>query len=157
MSFTKILDRSCKITYHACLKLIAWNEPAGSEIADLSHLVDSARSHETDSSTLADAALFHTHEDYDSLIRIIERIKYKCLKRVINISDRCRNLLNDSLKNIADIFTRLCGNAWRILRFDPDHIFDFILYTLWIRAGQIDLIYHRKDLEIMIKCKIEVC
>ena len=76
MSLAKILDGSRKITDHARLKLIAWDEPAGSEIADLSHLVDSTCRHETDRHTLADTAFLYTHEYYDTFIRIIKRIKY---------------------------------------------------------------------------------
>ena len=44
----------------------------------------------------------------------------------------------------------LCGNAGRIHRLNPDHIFNLIRDTVRIRARQIDLVDHRKHLQIVI-------
>ena len=92
-----ILDTCSYIPNHSCCQFIARYKLSCSEIAYLDSVEFCSCSHHPYLGALLNRALLDTAEHDDSLVRVIERIKDKCCKRVVLRALRCRNLMHNSL------------------------------------------------------------
>ncbi|CDN46190.1 hypothetical protein BN871_LI_00040 [Paenibacillus sp. P22] len=126
------------------------------EGSDLDDLEFSAGRHEVDLGAGLDAAVDDAHVDDDALVRIVVGVEDQRLERLVGISRRSGNLLDDLLQNLLDADARLGGSEDGVARVEPDDILDLLLDPLRLRARQVDLVDDRKNLQVVVQRQIDV-
>ncbi len=127
-----------------------------SKIAYLHHFLSGSRSHQADHGSFFNGSLHDAAENNDSFVGIIHGIENQGLKRRTGISRRRRDLRHDLLQHLLDADTILGRNQGRVLCFQADHVLDLFNHPLRLRTWQVDLVDHRKYIQIMIQGKIYV-
>ncbi len=65
-------------------------------------------------------------------------------------------MMDDSFENIFGADALFRARHDRVGRIQTNDIFDLVLYSLRLGARQIDLVDHRQNFQIMIKCHVHV-
>ena len=76
---------------------------------------------------------------------------------MIRTSARRWNFFYNCLQYVIDPDPIFCGNQRCVLGFNSNHILNLVFNPFRICTWQIDLVDHRKNLEIMIQCQIYIC
>ena len=151
-----IFDGGREISHHAGRELLAGDEAAGPEVADLRHRKLRPARHQADRGPLPDTSLFDPAKDDDTPVGVVERVEDQRLQGIFRIPSRSRELLHDGLQHLLRIFSGFCGDAGGVHRLDPDHILDLFRRPLGICGGEVDLVDDRQDLKIMIQREIGI-
>ncbi len=125
-------------------------------MAHLHHLVFRAGRHEQDLAVPADAPVDEAHEDDDAPVVVILAVKDQRLQRRLRIPGGGRDVLHDIVQNRVDVDARLGGDLRRVLGGDADDLLDLVLHPLGLGGGQVDLVDHGQDLQVVIQGQIGV-
>ena len=151
-----ILDGGGEIAHLSRRQLIAGDELTGSEITDFYDLRRRAGRHHAYRHSLADQAIADAAEYDDTAIGIIERIEDQGFEGSLRISFRSRNLGDNSFQHIFDADALLCRDQGRVFRLNADDVLYLLLDLLRHGAGQVDLVDHGEDVQIMFQSQINI-
>ena len=151
-----IFNRSCNISYHAGRQFLTGNKLPRPEITHFHDFRLCPCGHHQDFCSFFHPAFLDAAEYNNPFVGIIQRVEDQCLQGIVRAAGRSRYLLYHRFQHLFDADPVLCGNHRRILCLQPDHVFDFILYPLGLGAGKINLVDHRKDIQIMIQRQIYI-
>ena len=124
--------------------------------ADLQRFKRAVGRHQLDLVTLPERAVKDAHEDDDPLILVVPGVEQQRLERRIGVSDRGRDLLDDLLKDLVRADPLLGAGQHGIMGIDADDLLDLLLDPFGIGSRQVDLVQHRKDLQVDIESEIDV-
>ena len=139
-----VLDGGGEITNLPCCQLVAGDELARTEIADLDDFRRRARRHHADCHSFADETVTDPAEYDDAAVRIIERVEDQRLQGSLRVSCRGRNLSNNCFQNVFNADALFGRDQGSVFRLNTDDILDLLLDLLRHCAGQIDLIDHER-------------
>ena len=151
------LNGSGDIAYLTGRKFICFFHIGGSHIADLYNSKLGTGGHNFHSVPGFDFALFYSDINYNATITVINRIKYKRLKRLVIVTYGRLNSLYYILKHFFYILACFCADSGCIHTRYTDNIFYFFSNSFGFCGRKVDFIYYRKNIEVMVKCKICIC
>ena len=145
------------ISHHTGAQFLARDKLPCAEIPDLHHFRLCPGSHHQDLRPFADLSFLDPAEHDHAPIGIIHGIKDQRLQRCLRIAFGRRDLPDDLFQDVIHIQPGLCGDQGRLLGVNTDHVLDLLLDPLRLRAGQIDLIDHGHDIQVMIQRQVDIC
>ena len=151
-----VLDAGSHIAYHAGGKLIAGDELSRTEIAHLHHVILRSGGHHPDGHAASDGSLLYAAEYDDALVGVINGIEDKGLKGRLRIAGGSRDLLDDHLQHFLHVKAGLCRDPGSVLRLDADDVLDLPGHPVRVRAGQVDLVDHGKDLQVVVQGQVYI-
>ena len=128
----------------------------GAHIAQFHHGKAGAGSHHPDGISYLHLALLNADVDNNPFVGIVVGVEDQCLQRRLVVSRRSRNVPDDALHDIPDIFPGFCTDPRGILCGNADDILDFLAHPLRVSAGQIDLIQNWHHFQIVVNGQIGV-
>src|SRR5262249_2479698 len=87
---------------------------------------------------------------------VVERIEDQRAQRSVGLAGRRRNAFHDRLEQLVDADPGLRPHEPALVRVGADEIVHFLLATLRLRAGQVDLVQDGDDLESGVEREEEV-
>ena len=150
-----VLDPGDDITHIACAQHLA-RLVLHFQHSDLIRHVIPARSHELHMIALTEFAV----EDLEIRINTTERVVYgvedQCLQRRRRIALRRRHLADDLLQDTLHTHARLAAGLEDLLTAAPHQVDDLVLHLFGHGIGQVHLVEHRDDLQIVLDGQVKV-
>ena len=128
----------------------------GRERADLLDLVLLPQLHELDLHAGADDAVDDARQDDDAAVGVVPGVEDQRLQRRVGIPFRRRQPVDDRLEDLVDAGAFLRARQDRVARVEPDDVLDLPLRFVRLRAGEIDLVDDRDDLEVVLDGEVGV-
>ena len=100
------------------------------EKTDFGHFVFHAGRHHFDFISGLDVSVVKADIDHNAAIRVVIGIENKRFERCMNISFRCRNMLDDLHKYIFNVRAGLCRNSRCFICRNADNIFYLLARSL---------------------------
>ena len=104
----------------------------------------------------AKAAVEDAREHHRADIRIEPRIEHQRPRRGLGIPSRRRHALDDPLEQLADPLALLRRDHEHVSGVETDHVLDLAGDALRIGGGQVDLVHHGHDLEVVLDREVGV-
>ena len=120
------------------------------------NFVDGSGGHHTYFHVLADAAVKHTDKNNNTAVTVVLAVKNQSFQRCSLISGRSRHVRHDIIQHGFNIQADLRADFRCILGGDSDNLFNLILHSLRVGCGQVNLVDHRKNLQIVVHGEIGV-
>ena len=125
-------------------------------MAALDHLVGGAGGHHLHHLAGADAALHNTHVDDNAPVTVVLAVENQRLQGRIHVAGGRRNILHDVLQHGVDVDAHFGGDLRGIHGRQADDVLHLLLGLGGVRGGQVDLVEHRQDLQVVLHGKIRV-
>ena len=152
-----ILDAGRDVAHHSGGQLFTGDHLPRAKVAYFHHFLHSAGGHHADLRPPADSPFHHAAGNDDSFIGIVYRIENQGLQGRLRIPRRGRDLPHDLFQHRFHVLPGFCRNQRGVLGLYADDILNLIDDPLRLRAGQIDLVDHRKYIQIVIQGQIYIC
>ncbi len=112
--------------------------------------------HEPDLRSGFQGPVDNPHDNHDAAIGVVPRVEDQRLQRRLLVARRRRQPVDHRLQHIgdADAFFRAGQDGMRAV--ESDDLFDLPARFFGLRAGQVDLVNHRNDLEVVLNREIGV-
>ena len=133
------------------------SRPKGFSMAALHHLVGGAGGHHLHVHARADHAVHQAHIDDDALVAVVVAVEDQGLERGRPRPPwgrGCSGTMSSSTASmLMPILAEISGasSAGR-----AEDVLDLVLHPLGVGGGQVDLVHHRQDLQIVLHGKIGV-
>ena len=101
-------------------------------------------------------AVDHAGQDDHAAVRVVPGVEDQRLERRVGIALRRRQPRDDRLEDLVDADAFLRARQDRVARVEADDLLDLPLRLVWLRAGQIDLVDDRDDLEVVLDREVGV-
>ena len=128
----------------------------GCEHAELLDLVVLGGVHQQHLGAGADGPFEHADDDHDAAIRVVPGVEDQRLERRVGITLRRRQALDDGLEDVLDAAAFLGAGEDGGRAIEPDDLLDLAARLLGLRAGQVDLVDDRDDLEAVVDREVGV-
>ena len=151
-----IFNTCRKIANHAGGKFLRGQETPGTENADLHNVKFLPCGHHFDLAAFPDTAVKYTHQYNNTAVLVINGIKNQGFQRCVRVARRRRNICNNALQNILNIYAVFCGNFRRILRRNANDILNLLLCPCRVCTGQVNFVDYRKNLKVIIQRKVNI-
>ena len=125
-------------------------------MSHLHHLISGAGGHEQHLAVFADGAVHKAHEHDDAPVIVILAVKNQGLQGRVGITGRGGDVLHDIVQHRVDVDARLGADLRRVLGRDADDLLDLVLHPLRVGGGQVDLVHHGQDLQIVVQGQVGV-
>ena len=112
--------------------------------------------HQRDLRAGAQRALEHAHDDHDAAIRVVPGVEDQRLERRGRIAIRRRHARHHRLENVDDAGAFLGAGEDGGVAVEADDLLDLAARLFGLRAGQVDLVDDRDDLEVVVDGEIGV-
>ena len=152
-----VFNGRADVTNLTSKKCFRRNELTRMEVSEFCDYELRAGIHHSDLITEFYGAFFDTHVYDNALIRIVLRVEDQGSKRLVLLSARRRQKLDDALEDLIDAGIVLRGNKRRFGSVQADYVFDLLLYFFRLRGRKVDLVDDRQDLEVRVDREISVC
>ncbi len=126
------------------------------EDAGLLHLVRGAVPPEADGLPGLEPALVHAHVHDDAAVDIVVRVEDERLQRLFRVSLRRGHSLHDGLAQLVHARPQLSRHEQRAVRIQSQVVVDLLLHSFDVGAGQVDLVDHGDDLEVVLDGHVHV-
>src|SRR5688500_11871954 len=90
---------------------------------------------------------------YDSLICVVVTIENKGTQRYISLPMRWRHVFHDRFEDILDASAFLRGGHYHFVAGEGDHMLDLVRYHIRLRGGEVDLVDHGDNRQVVFECK----
>ena len=131
-------------------------ERLGREDAELFDLVVLPGLHQANLLPGPHDAVDDAHEDDDAAIGVVPGVEDQRLERRVGIPVGRRQPVDDRLEDLRDAAALLRAREDGVLRVEADDLLDLAPDLLRLRAGQIDLVDDRDDLEVVLDREVHV-
>ena len=119
-------------------------------IADLDDVELGAVRHQTYAVSDLKAALSHA-DIYDySKVTVIVGVEYQRAKRCVLVAVRTGDIGYYAVEHLVDVDTGFCRNRRTALCGNSDYVLDFGAHLVNVRARQVDFVYDRHYLEVVL-------
>ena len=112
--------------------------------------------HQTDLHAGADHAVDDAGQDDHAAVRVVPGVEDQRLQRRVGIARRRRQPLDDGFEDLVDAGALFRAREDRAARIEADDLLDLPLRLVGLRAGQIDLVDDRDDLELVLDRQVGV-
>ena len=150
------LDGSGNITNLSSLQHPGVDMGSGIHIAGFHHSKFRTGCHQPDPVADAHGSFLDPDVNDNALVCIIVAVKNQCLQRRSRIPLGGRNVRNDALQHLLDVDAHFRRNPGRVHGRNADNILHLCSHPFRIRRGQINLVDHRHQLQIMLQRQIGV-
>ena len=151
-----ILDGRGEIAHLAGRQTSGGLQPQGPQAAALNDFVGGPRGHHLDLHPGADGALHDPEIDDDPPVGVILAVKDQGLEGGLRIALGRGNVVDDVLQHRVDVEPHLGRDLGRVHGGQADDVLDLMLDLLGVGGGQIDLVHHRADLQVVLQGQIGV-
>ena len=128
----------------------------GREHADLLDLVLLALRHQPDLHARPIDAVDDAREDDDAAVGVVPGVEDQRLERRVGIALRRRQPRDDRLEDLVDAGALLRARQDGVARVEADDVLDLPPRLVGLRAGQVDLVDDRDDLEVVLDRQVGV-
>ena len=126
------------------------------EDADLQRLVVLPFGHQADLHARPQHAVDHADDDHHAAVGVVPGVENQRLQRRVGIARRRRQAMDDRLEDLVDAGADLRAGEDRVVAVEADDLGDLAARLLGLRAGQIDLVDDRDDLEVVLDREVGV-
>ena len=106
---------------------------------------------------LGDTAFHHAHENDGAAVHVEPRIENQRLQRIFRAAFGRRHASDDGFENLFDAESAFCADQQGVLRRNREHGFDLFFCEIRLCGGQIDLIDHRQNRQVVARCEKGIC
>ena len=124
--------------------------------ADLEQLVDGSRRHHLDALSGRDVTVDDADVGDDTAIRVIDRVEDHRPGRLVCVADRGGDLPDDLLQQLVHADTRLRRDEQDVVGRAADDVGELRRVLLRLRGGQVDLVQHRNDRQVVLEGEVEI-
>jgi len=149
-------DRRRDVANFTRFKQIGRLHSGRAEITALHHREFRPAGHHPDHISLMDSTLLDADIDDHAFVGVIIRVKNQRLQRLLRITLRRRNVVDNVLQNCFDVEAQLGRNSRGVHRRNPYYVLNFLCRFFRFGARQIDLVDDRDDLQPGVRRKIGV-
>ena len=128
----------------------------GRHISHVDHVKGRSRVHQLYLIARLKRSVDYSHVYHDSQIAVVIGVEYQRLKGRVCVTLGGRNVINDRLKHLLDVQSRLCGNRGTILCGNAYNVLYLGSHLVGVCRGEIYLVYNRHYLKVRIDRKIRV-
>ena len=126
------------------------------EVAALDDLIRSAGGHHLHLHTGAHRALHDAEIDDHAPVGVILAVEDQRLEGSVRVAGGGGNVVHDILQHVLDVDAHFGGDLGGVQGGKGKHVFNLVLDPLGIGGGQVDLIHHRADLQVVFHGQIGV-
>ena len=128
----------------------------GQPHTDLFGVVRVSQLHVAKTSAAAQHAVEHAHRADHPAVRVVVRVEDQRLERRVGIALGRRDALDDRVEQRLHTFTGLGRDAQRLVGGQAEHLFELGGTTLGLGRGQVDLVEHGHDREVVLEGLVTV-
>ena len=114
------------------------------------------RRHHLDALARVQVPVDHAHVGDDAAIAVVDRVEDHGPGRGIRIADRSRDALDDPIEQFLDADAGLARDLQHVVGRAADEVGELPRVLLGLGRGQVDLVEHRDDLEVVLEREVEV-
>ena len=124
--------------------------------ADLEQLVVRPGGHHHDLLARAEVPVDDAHVRDDAAVGVVDGVEDHRAGRGVRVADRSRHLLDDPVEQLGDARAGLARGVQHLRGIAPDEVRQLVGVLLRLRGGQVDLVEHRHDRELVLHRQVEV-
>jgi hypothetical protein len=124
--------------------------------ADLVRIVHHAGVEELHFITLADGAVHYAEIRDDATEGIEYAVENERLQRCCGIAFRRWHALNNGFQQLVHAQAGFAAGTEDVLQLAADEVHDLVLHLLRVGAGQVHLVQHGNDLQVVLQGQVEV-
>ncbi len=128
----------------------------GRDDTDLEELVRRLGRHHQDLFARVEVAVHDAHVGHDTAVRVIHRVEDHRPRRGIGVAHGCRQVADDLVQQRLDAEAGLARHLQTVLGLAADQTRELLGILLRLGGGQVDLVQHRNDREVVLHRQIEV-
>ena len=128
----------------------------GADDANLDGLVRHADAHHVHLLTRLELTVLHTDIGDDAAVRVVHRVEDQRTRRRLRVAVRSGNLHDDVVEQIGDAFAGLARHAQHVTRLASDQSRDLLRVLVRLGTGQVNLVEHGDDGQIMVDGHVQV-
>ena len=150
------LDGGGEPAYLAGGELRTGVHPQGPQIAAVQHLVGGAGGHHLHAHPLLQGTLHHPEVDDDPHVRVVLAVENQGLQGGVGVSLGGGDVLHDVLQHGGDVDPHLGGDLRGVQGGQADDVLHLLLGFGRVGGGQVDLVEHRQDLQVVLQSQVGV-
>ena len=112
--------------------------------------------HHQDVVARAHGAVHHADIDNDAFVAVIVGVENQRLQRSVRVAGGSGDVGDNALEHLFDVESGFSGDARCIQRRDPDDVLNLMADHIGVGTGQVDLVDHRNDLQVVFNGKVGV-
>jgi hypothetical protein len=151
-----VLDAGGEIAYLAGLQAVRGLVAQRLEIAALQNGVLRAAGHHANGLALADGTLHDAEQHHHAHVGVVLAVEYQRPQRRLGVALGGGHVLHHVLQYGVDVDAQLGGDLRGLQRGQADDVLHLLLGLQGVGGGQVDLVEHRQDLQIVVHGKIRV-
>lgn len=124
--------------------------------ADLEELVGGARGHHADLLPRGEPAVHDAHVRDDAPVGVVHGVEDHRAGRGVRVPLRAGDGADHAVQQVLDADARLAGDAQHVLGLAADQGGQLGRVAVRIRGGQVDLVEHGDDLQLVLHGEVEV-
>ena len=156
LSVLYVLDRGGEPAHLTGGELLAGVHAQGAEIPAVQHLIAGTGGHHFDPHALFQRALHHPEIDDDAQIGVILAVKDQGFQRGVRVAGGGGDVLHDVLQHSGDVDPLLGRDLRRVQGGQADDVLHLVLGLLGVGGGEVDLVEHGQDLQVVLQGQIGV-
>ena len=156
LSVLYVLDRGGEPAHLTGGELLAGVHAQGAEIPAVQHLIAGTGGHHFDPHALFQRALHHPEIDDDAQIGVILAVKDQGFQGGVRVAGGGGDVLHDVLQHSGDVDPLLGGDLRRVQGGQADDVLHLVLGLLGVGGGEVDLVEHGQDLQVVLQGQIGV-
>ena len=126
------------------------------QVAALQNGILGAGGHHADGLALAEGPLLHPEVHHHAHIGVILAVEYQRLQGGLGVAAGGGNILNDILQHRLNVDPLLGGDLRGVHGRQADDVLHLLLGLHGVGGGQVDLVEHRQDLQIVLHGQIGI-
>ena len=151
-----VLDAGGEVAHLAGLQAVRRLVADGLEVAALQNGVLRAGRHQADGLPLADGALLDAEVDHHAQIGVVLAVEHEGLQGGFGVALGGGDVLHHVLQHGVDVDAQLGGDLRGVQRGESDDVLHLLLCLHGVGGGEVDLVEHRQDLQVVIHGKVGV-
>ena len=151
-----VLNGSGEVAHLSGLQAVAGLKAQGQQVAALHHLVGGAGGHQLHLLAGADAALHQPHVHDDAPVAVVLAVEDQGFQGRVHVAGGGGHVLDDVLQHGVDVDAHLGGDLRRVHSGQADDVLHLVLGLPHIGGGQVDLVEHRQDLQVVLHGEVGV-
>ena len=152
-----VFDAGGKVAHLAGLQAVCGLVAQRLEVAALQNGVLRAGGHHANGLSLADGALHDAEQHHHAHIGVVLAVEHQRPQRRLGVALGRGYVLHHVLQHRVDVDAQLGGDLRRLQCGQADDVLHLLLGLQGVGGGQVDLVEHRQDLQIVIHGEVGVC
>ena len=151
-----VLDAGREIAHVPGGELLTGLQARGAQVADLDDLVHRAGGHELDVHVLLYPPVEEAEQDDDAAEGVVLAVEDERAERGVRVALRGRYAADYRLRHGGDVDAVLGRDLRRVLGRYAYYVLDLLFCARHVRRRQVDLVYHRQYLQVVVQRHIGV-